>query len=229
MKSRMMSFALVSFFLVALVCSSSALAQQGVGGSWTGYTHIPSSTKQLTFDHMLIVDYDSRELVTNREILWSGGLAFSYFVIQNLGVGLNVGYFWNQNSVTTTVEDTDVTADITDSGLIGFLTAEYYVRLGENMFLRPGLGVGYYLGTRETPLEGTEDALAQSDISGFAGRLDLGASFYTSRSVSLRASIMVLARLATETIEATEANVDPIEESATLIDAGFSLGVGYAF
>ena len=234
----------IPIVLVVAICATSASAQVG-SGSWAGYNHIPQHTKQFTFDQLLLVDYDvvdgpegSDTTTTTREILWNGSISFDYFVVQNLAVGANVGYFWDGQKTIVTAGDEEAVGEQVDSGLLTFVIADYYLRLGNSMFLRPGVGVGFFYGKRRSPVVGEENLSFENDLYGFAGKLELGGVFYTSSSFSLRAGVSLLARVLTESPvpeEGEEETTDATEDEPSLdlsgiaLDAAFSIGFGYAF
>jgi hypothetical protein len=226
-----------------LLFSLPAFGQSGVGGgSWSGYTFIPAGTVQLTFDNLLLVGYDSVDgaegsdtSTSALQIGWTGGLGGEYFFMENLSAGLDLGYIWENRKTTVTVSGDESSQSETDGALIGFIGADYYLRLGNSMFIKPGLGAGYFSGSRSRPVEGTENQTVSSDLSGFAGRLELGGAFYASEAFSLRGTIVVLARMGSEAV--TNEGADPVSteddttenQPFTAVDAAFSLGFGYAF
>jgi len=99
----------------------------------------------------------------------------------------------------------------------------YNVRLGNSLFFRPGVGAGYFFGTRERP-GATLGTKIESTISGPAALLDLTLQYFASPNFSMRAGPVLVMRFGSE---APDAGGDA--QSYTQIDAGFTAGLAYSF
>ncbi len=224
----------------ALAAPSTANAA-GVGKSWRGYTFINKGVFDLGVENLLLyrsnstplkgIDVEDGELKTS-EFAYQGGVTGRYFVIRNLALGANLNFFTRSNTVSTepagggeTVEETH-----SDLGFLGFGMAHYYIRLGNSFFLTPGVGAGFFSGTRETPVAGNASTKKETSISGPAARFDFGAVFYAGPQFNLKAGLTVIGRFGEETFDAPEGGgsaPDPVE--FTSVDAAFNIGLGYSF
>lgn len=215
--------------LLCVLLGASAAHSRSVGGNHRGWTKVSKGVFELGVDNLLLfrqssVDVSDTVTQTTTDLSYTGGLTPRYFVMDNLSLALNVNFFLRSNT-----EEEDDNGDVTestsdDSGVIGFLMVNYYVRLGSSFFFKPGLGIGGFAGTRETPTPGTTDQKTESDLAGIAGRLDLGFAFYASEHFNLKAGIDVVYRSGEETpAEADEGN------PFSTIDAGFNVGAAYSF
>ncbi|MCA9562157.1 MAG: hypothetical protein KC561_01650, partial [Myxococcales bacterium] len=123
-----------------------------------------------------------------------------------------------------------VTTEATDVGVLIQATVDYYVPLANNFFLKPGIGAGYFVGTRSRDLEG--DLVQETKLSGFAGVLEVGLVYYLGEDWSLRGGANLILRTVTETSSEDQdaATADETNDPFVLtLDAGFNLGIGYAF
>jgi hypothetical protein len=231
-----MAIAAAVALIVGLPGSASAQGRGEVGGGWQGYTSIPAGTVEFNIDTLLLLNTTtvtregSDTSTTQLDATWTAGLTGRIFAIKNLGLGLHGSYFFDKSKTTAETAGDETETSEADNGFLGFAMIEYYVRLGNSMFFTPGLGLGFFSGTRERPIAGTVGQIQESDISGFAGRFHLGAVFYTSRQISLRAGIVLLGRFGSETAQTADDTGEPeVEQDFTSIDAGFNIGFGYAF
>jgi len=215
-----------------------------VGGNYRGFTSVAKGVKEIGIDNLFLLRYNSVPLtdapdttVSTTDIAYVGGLTPRYFVTNNLALALNLNFFYRQNSVTTEAPDAagdpvSTTESASDSGFLGFAMVNYYMRLGNSMFFKPGIGGGGFVGTRSRPTIGQVGQETKTSLSGGAGRLDLGFAFYTSRNFNIKAGVDVIARFGSEKPEegATLPNGEtPESQSFTTVDAGFNVGAAYSF
>ena len=230
--------------LCLVVAFAGNAAAGGVVHSGTrGFEKLQKGLFQVGFDNMLLVNYSSStdDGTAGAEVTssllsasWIGGLAPRYFIMNNFSLGLSLNFFYELEKQTTEVGGDETSLEKSDTGFIGFVTANYHVRLGNSLFLRPGIGVGYFMGTREVPFAGVAVTLdgqpsggstkVETSLSGMAAQLDLTLEYFASAHFSMRAGPVIMMRFGTETPEgADEGN------AYQQVDAGFIGGLGYSF
>ncbi len=215
--------------------ASRAEAQYTVTPGTQGYEMVAAGVWDLGTEHLLLVHFlNSSEpaasadgvSTTSTYAAYMGGLVPRVFVINNLAIGLSLNVLYQYNSLEITSGGTTETIDSDDLGFIGFLMLNYYLRLGYSLFFKPGIGVGGFYASRETPyndVPGTPGLELETDLYGFAGRIDLGLVYYAGRHFNLRAGIDILIRAG------YEAAPDGDGDSFYSIDAAFGAGLGYSF
>lgn len=211
-----------------------------VGGNYRGFSAVHKGVKEIGVDSLFLLRVNSTPLpappdttATETNVVFVGGLTPRYFVANNLSLALNLDYFYRQDEtkVETKLSDgsTDSQADtFSDSGFLGVAMVHYYVRLGNSMFFKPGIGGGGFVGTRSRPVEGQPGQTSNTSLSGAAGRADLGFAFYTSQNFNLKAGLDAIVRIGSEKPE-EDANGQAESQSFTTIDAGFNVGFAYSF
>ena len=230
MKRTILILACLVFF------PSLAFAGSGIRSGTNGFEWIDAGVFDLSFDNNLLIDFDTGELAPGSddsssvfEASWIGGIRPRYFVAKNFAVGVDLNIEIASRSQTTTIGGVETTTESSDFTFIPFLTANYYIRLGNSLFFKPGLGAGGFWGTRSEPTEiaGTKQ---ESTIVGGAGLLDLGFVYYASPHFNLRAGFNLIARFGSVSSEG-EGNDEGESDSLsfTAIDAGVTAGVGYSF
>lgn len=237
--------------LVGLAClgiSMTAAAQasaETVGSNYRGFTSVAKGVKEIGADNIFLLRYNSVPLpdapdttVSNMDIAYVGGLTPRYFLTEHIALALNLNYFYRKNSTTieqpdpATGDPVETTETASDQGVLGFAMLNYYMRLGNSMFFKPGIGGGGFVGTRRRPTEGQVGQETKTSLTGGAGRLDLGFAFYTSQNFNIKAGLDVIARFGSEKPEAdvtTTTGEEPESQSFTTVDAGFNVGFAYSF
>jgi hypothetical protein len=216
-----------------------------VGSSYRGFTSVAKGVKEIGVDNLFLLRHESVPLtdapdttVSTMDIAYVGGLTPRYFVTDNVALALNLDFFYRKSSVSTETKDpaggdpVEDTQTETDTGFLGFVMANYYLKLGNSMFFKPGIGGGGFVGTRSRPTAGQPGQETKTSLSGGAGRLDLGFAFYTSQSFNLKAGVDVIARFGKEKPEedaTLPSGEEPESQSFTTIDAGFNVGFAYSF
>jgi hypothetical protein len=204
--------------------------------AWGGWDRLPKGTFEIGIDNLLLMrnqsltpdpDNQPDDSTSSFNLTYIGGLTPRYFVIDNLGIGLDLDLLMENRSTTTKVSGTETTVKSSDVGFLGLLKANYYLRLAQSFFFMPGLGAGWAFGTRSVPVEGTVDQKRESSIGGFAAKLELGFCYYAGEHVNLKAGPNMLLRLSKE--KPKDSSVDKAEPSSTTIDAGFFVGLAYTF
>ena len=228
MKKGILTLAL---FLCCL--PAQAFAGSGVHSGTNGFEWIDAGVFDIGFDNLLLIDYDEGEISPDSddtssvfEAGWIGGIKPRYFVARNFSIGLDINIELASKTQTTTIGGTETSTESSDFTLIPFLTANYYLRLGNSLFFKPGIGVGGFWGTREQPGE-TSGTKAESTILGGAGLLDLGFVYYASPHFNLRAGLNLIGRFGSVTPNSDEGDEESL--GFTAMDAGVSAGLGYSF
>ncbi len=227
----------VAVAVVALWCATASA--DTVGGNFSGFQKIDKGVFDLGGETLLlfsststpILDADDAEIgeASVSNLSTTIGVTPRYFLADNFALGLNVNFFLNSASNTTALNDKDpVETSSKDSGVLGYAMANYYLRLGNSFFFKPGAGVGGFFGSRSIP-DPTDDAkIIQSGLSGFAARLDLGFVFYAGRSFNLKAGPDLIFKAGSET-PAAEGDEEVKPKSFTTLEAAFTIGMGYSF
>ena len=180
-----------------------------------------------------ILDTAGNEVGTSStsEFSFLTGVAPKYFVVDNVAVGVSLGFSLLNRNETVDFDNSDtndVDRTISDTGVPVFLIGQYYFNVGEDRYLFGGAGLGWtFAGSREVPDANNPNITIESDLSGFAARLDAGMMFYLSRRVNLRATLTALYRNLNET--QANPNGEDLERTSSTIDAGLSIGIGYSF
>lgn len=236
--------------VVALCAATTASAQHGVSGAQEGYAWIDAGRNQLIMDGGLALGFDQSTndetgvTVQQLDILATGTLGYRRFVATNIGVGVDVGLFRQTTRTQTSVAQDDGEDEVqkdtaVDFGGLFFASAEASLRLGNDIFFRPGIGAGIFIGNRQTPVAGEDDLLNESTIFGFAGKLQLALTHMTSDSFGFTGGLQAIIRAGGETPEETDESVDapaegedaaPVLENTFLaVDAGVYVGINYYF
>ncbi|MDX9723648.1 MAG: outer membrane beta-barrel protein [Myxococcota bacterium] len=213
--------------LLLLPCT--AFAQGTVHSGTYGFESVDAGVFEIGLDNMLLVNYSSADLdpdgnstLSRLRASYVGGITPRYFVAKNFSVALNLNLFITQENATTKVEEAETTVESGDFGFLGMAMANYYIRLGNSFFFKPGIGGGVFFGTRSRP--GAEEGVKlESSLSGGAARLDLGLVYYVSSHFNLKAGIDALMWFGSET------DSNDVSLGYTNLDAGFNVGVAYSF
>jgi hypothetical protein len=228
--------------VVMLTLAGNAIAGGVVYSGTKGFEKLHKGLVQIGFDNIMLVNYRSstedatEETTSILNASWMGGITPRYLLMNNLSIGLSLNYFYQLAKTTTEKGGAESVIEASDTGFIGFLTANYHVRLGHSLFIRPGVGVGYFMGTREVPVGsvtvnlgseadvGAVSIKKESSLSGLAAQIDLTLEYFASKHFSMRAGPIVMVRFGTEKVEGVDEG-----DSYTQIDAGFIGGLGYSF
>lgn len=153
----------------------------------------------------------------------SVGPTFRYFLIDNLGLSLNVNALVSHDAAST--ETAGVTDEVsnTELGVLGLVDLDYYVALGHGFFLKPGLGGGGFWKSRDEPLASDPSLKRTITTTGGAFRVQLGFVYYASPKFTMRASVDFLGLFGTRTSDGSP------DESLLQMDLGWNVGAGYVF
>jgi hypothetical protein len=189
-----------------------ALAQSTVQTrQYSGANRISRGVVDLGIDSLWIVGHTAEGDASSTRLTLISGLTARYFVRDNLGVGLSASGFYK----TLGAEDSD-------TGVIVNVIANYYLRLGDGMFLAPGIGAGGLIGSRTTPI--ANDMTLQSDLVGATIVATLPLTLFAWERFNVRGGLSVLASFGSASREgATDS------ETFVDVDGGFSVGAGYYF
>lgn len=146
--------------LVLALALSLATAQAYAGGvvysGTRGFERIQKGLWQIGLDNLLLVNYSSSEddatkvTTSNLRVAYMAGITPRYFIMDNLSVGLSVNAFYELNEQAVSGAGADATTTASDTGFLGLAVANYHIRLGNSLFIRPGVGVGYFYGDRKS-------------------------------------------------------------------------------
>lgn len=205
-------------------------AQRTVRGGTRGFERIQKGVVEIGVENMILVHYNSSPHVavpdSTKKTLYAsytGGFVFRYFLMDNLALGASLSVLFSKSGESLVRPDRTDTQESRDIGVIGFLIANYYIRLGNSLFFKPGVGVGGLYAGRLTPDPDQPGQGFNSTISGGAGKLDLGFVYYASRNFNLKAGIDIIFKGGAESAP----GYDSVSFFTT--DAAVGVGLGYAF
>lgn len=186
-----------------------------------GYiTRLGKGLMELGLDSLVV--WTSRTTTVNdvatssSEMTLSVGPTFRYFVVDNLGLSLNV------NALVTRTNPGG--EPLTTVGALGLLDVDYYLSLGKGMFFKPGVGVGGFWKTRSEAVDPSTPSVKQSfTTTGGAFRVQLGFVYYTSPKFNLRASLDFIGQIGTTRSD----NVPDV--NLMQLDLGWNVGAAYVF
>lgn len=214
--------AIASLALVTLMATSANADSLGPS-RWSerGFiTHLNKGLMGIGVDSLIV--WTSRSITVDStttsasEMTLSIGPTFRYFVIDNLGVSLNV------NALVTRQNPGDEA--ISEFGVLGLVDVDYYISLGRGMFFKPGVGGGGFWKTRSEAIDPATPSVKQSfTTTGGAFRVQLGFVYFTSPKFNLRASIDFLGQFGTTTSD----NVP--DQSVFQMDLGWNVGAAFVF
>jgi outer membrane protein W len=222
----------VMFAMTMLAAAGTAEAGRMVYSGTKGYESIQKGLWQVGFDNMLLVNYmsstndDTNTTMSKLRVAYMAGLTPRYFIIDNLSVGLSLNAFYELNEDTTEAGGAETTTTASDTGFMGLAVVNYNVRIGHSLFIRPGVGAGYFYGTRERPNTAAgaiPGSKLESTISGPAALLDLTLQYFAGPHFSMRAGPVLVMRFGSDAPAVGKA------QSYTQIDAGFTAGLAYSF
>lgn len=219
------------FLSVYLLASVAQTASTEVISSRTdGYTDVLAGTVELSFDNMLLVNFDSEDneyedaTVSTIMAHWTIGPIVRWFIADNFSLSFNPNFFLNVRKQTTTIGDNEYEDSKTEYGVLGFIMAHYYIKAG-TFFFTPGVGAGGYWGKCETPAEDNPELVMKETIYGGAARLDLNLLFYTSDIFNIHAGLTMVVWFGSgEKDEAGPVQAEDIKDSMFALDAGFNVG-----
>lgn len=182
---------------------------------------------ELGLDNVLIFtsrsESDNGTDGSSTNVTFIGGPTFRYFIIDNLSLGLNANFLMRSASVETTVGAQTTSVSATELGVLGTLHADYLLRVGRGMFVKPGLGLGGFWTSADVPIEGSALERSATTVGGVV-RAQLGLVYYTSAKFNLRASIDTLLLFGKRT-----SDDEVIDVSVFELDLGWNVGFSYVF
>jgi hypothetical protein len=201
-----------------LLAAAPAAASGTIRGGDGGFDAIAGGAWDLTFiDATFLSRYEILDDGSAHSLSFFGGPGLRYFLFKNFSIHLTPGFTYD----LTTTDDGDASLSESSWSLLPFLGVDYYLRLPGNFFLKPGLSAGYYWGNKETPVD--ENTSTESTISGFAGRVQLALIYYAGPNLNLRAGLDLVLRFGSSDPESGDSVTN------TLINTGFTIGIGYTF
>lgn len=226
MRSRLL---VLSFATSLVLFAAEAQAQRAVGAGTYGYERVTRGVVDIGIENMLLVHYISPSVAGDADssslyATYAGGLAFRYFLADNFALGLTAAVLYQRNQDVVTTAAGELTERSSDLGIIGFVMANYYLRLGNSLFFKPGLGLGGLWATRSVPDPTSPGRSIESTLMGGAGRIDLGFAYYASPHFTLRAGPDIVVRAGVQQFDDGRES-----ESFVSVDAGFNVGLGYSF
>ncbi|MFT7624652.1 MAG: hypothetical protein ACI9WU_003840 [Myxococcota bacterium] len=132
------------------------------------------------------------------------------------------------NSAEVTTGTTTTESSFTDLGFLATVMADYYISVGRGMFIKPGIGGGYFRVSGDKDVAGINVAgtnlVEKITRSGGVGRVQLSLVFYTSNQFNLKAGVDVLARFGSK-----ESDQDPSTGSTSILEIDAAWNVGFAY
>ena len=228
---RTRAFSVLALLVVGSTAwASRAHAQAAVRPGTRGYERISKGTVDLGFENMVLVHYLSSSQVGNSDVTtrslyaaYTGGLAFRYFLMNNLAIGASASFLLGKQSDASIAGGIESTVTRRDIGVLGFVFANYYIRLGNSLFFKPGVGVGGLYTGRATPDPANPGQAFDSTVVGGAAKLDLGFAYYASAHFNMRAGIDVIFKFGQESAPGFES------VGFFSVDAAVNVGLGYSF
>lgn len=136
-------------------------------------TRIDKGVLQLGVDSTLQLGWQREGEVAASRANLTGTAMLRYFVRPGLGVSARLGGLYRRSG------------DTRDLGFQGVAWANYFLRLGEGMFVAPGAGVGLAVGQRDVPV--ATGMVERSSLVAGVGGVELMAAMYLSPRFSLSA------------------------------------------
>lgn len=132
------------------------------------------------------------------------------------------------NSAEVTTGTTTTESSFTELGFLATVMADYYISVGRGMFIKPGIGGGYFRVSGDKDVAGINVAgtnlVEKITRSGGVGRVQLSLVFYTSNQFNLKAGVDVLARFGSK-----ESDQDPSTGSTSILEIDAAWNVGFAY
>ncbi len=209
-------------------------------GKYGHITRINKGVAELGLDNILIVRSNSEKrtpeaggdatTTSTLSAIFVGGPTVRYFIIDNLSLSANINLDMVHTSSKTETGAVSTEDKFTEFGFLATVMADYYLSLGRGMFIKPGLGGGYFLLSGSKPIEvaGQNNVKVSTKRSGGVGRFQLSLVFYTSQNFNLKAGVDVLARFGSKT-EETDGTESKDTISLLEIDSGWNVGFSYVF
>jgi len=215
--TRKIAFPIVLSLCCALIAPA-ALAGGIIRGGDSGYDAIDGGAMDLTFvDATFLSRYSSLDSSSTHNLSFFGGPGFRIFLFRNFSLHLTPAFTYDLESA----KSGGTTVKTSAWSLLPMLGIDYYIRLPGNFFFKPGISAGYYWGQKNTPIDA--NTTYSSTISGFAARAQLMIVYYAGPHMNLRAGLDLLLRFGSDDPDTGETL------TATLINTGFTVGIGYTF
>jgi len=174
-------------------------------------TGVQQGMKELVAESILVVSHRKTGDKSLLQASTLSGVAFRIFFNSNIGLDINGGVLYkNFGEQASSI-----------GGYAGAMV-HYSARLGRDLFLRPGVGVGGFYGSNRSPTE-TPGLMNSAQVFGGLGRARLMLSYYASERFSLQAGPEAVAFFGRTKPETGES------QSYFTIDAGFLVGMSYVF
>lgn len=219
--SRRPVTSLLATLVLMMAIALPANAGRSVGPGSNGYERINKGVVDLGFfDSLLLLRYEDNPGNDSSTFYFSliGGFSPRYFIAHNLALGLNLNLYLGRQWT----EINGNKSDGKDYGFLGHVTVNYYVRLGNSFFFKPGIGGGGLVGKHTIPTD-SAGLVLQANTYGGSIRIDLGFVYYAAKNFNLRAGPDLLIRFGSHKIP------DGDSISFSSFDAGLSVGFGYSF
>ena len=177
-------------------------------GQYGVITRINKGVFQLGLESTFILGVQQEGDDTASRLNATGNLTLRYFVKENLGVSIRAGGLYRENG------------EVTDAGFVGAAWVNYYMRLGEGVFLAPGVGAGLLFADREIPAGA---AVMKTALLGGVGAIEFPLAVFVNRRFCLTAGPEIVLSGGTTTPEQGEG------DSFFAIDGGFKIGAVYSY
>lgn len=141
----------------------------------------------------------------------AGTLVIRFFPKANLGVSVRGSGVYRKSP------------GYRDLGFLGMLWGNYYLRLGEGVFLAPGVGAGLMVGQRDLETEASPTVVRANLTTGAAG-IELPLAVFLSRRFALTAGPEFLLAFGNTKVEGSDDSTSHFS-----IDGTIKAGVVYSF
>lgn len=195
-----------------LVLLSSAVARAGgVHSRRGGINRVHKGLNEIGIQSLGSLSQVSQDEQTSSQFFGLAGMTFRHFLKDNMAVTVNGSYLYRSPGDESTEQG---------GMLVG--SAHYYQRLGEGMFVAPGMGLGLVLGDRNVSLQ--DGAMFRKDpFFGGVVRMQLPVVLYAWDKFNVLGGPELMATLGATSPEEAEGS------SFLRVDAGFSVGASMYF
>lgn len=198
----------------------SAHAARSVNSGTSGYETILKGVVDISFDSLFLYRYGKIDDASSHSLVFVGGLTPRYFLLKNFSLGLSLNGFVDYTKASG---GAGASLNGTLGGFLGFVVADYFLRMGYGFFLKPGIGGGFLWGNRSVDLGGSQNLTRKTTIIGGAARFNFGLVYWAGQHLNLKATVDLIGRFGSEKPEQGDG------VSFVAVDTGFGIGMGYTF
>ncbi len=197
--------------LVLCIMLTPAVSQAGsVGSRHQGANKVQKGLNEVGIHALGSLSQVTQDENQTSQFFGVAGLTYRHFISDDIALSMNGSYVYRSPIDDSTEE----------AGMI-VLSSNYYQRLGEGMFIAPGLGLGGIFGDRNVPQE--SGLIASEPFQGAVLRLQLPIVLYAWDKFNVFGGPEALFTFASTSPEQGEG------VSFFRLDAGFSVGASMYF